>query len=820
MRALRRRAAATLFLTLAAAVPLAGCGESVDRGASGTGAGSLPLDTRSPVEPPGRRMRVLVQFHRPSLAQAMRQQRFGPGRQRAYVSSLRDEAVATQSSLRAKGVTLGRPVLFARVWNGFAATVSAHDLPKLRATGLRSEPVRRFYGAGAAGGVQPARRTVTGSGGSADRRVTVALLDSGVDRSAPALAGRVKRGLDAVGHDSDPSPAGAGERHGTAIATVLAQSLGRDGGRLLSVRVAGQRRDPASGATVEYGTTDELLEGLERAVDPDGNGDVADRAPVALVGLSSPYSGFADSPEAEASAGASTLGTLIVAAAGNQGPRAGAVGTIGSPAAAPSVLAVGALGGGGAPALPALRIGLATEDGRALLGGTLLGGDARPSRARVTGLAGPSQASPRLRGRALGGSALEYFGVDAAPRARGRVVVVPARSGTARTPSLATRAAAATGAGAVALVVCEPDARRALTALPAGAASIPVVGLRGSAARRALDLTKAGGDGDGDGAAFVARPDARRDSLPLAPARSSSQGPTYALAPKPDVAAPGSSGSGTHVVAGTSVAAARVAATAARLRAGDPGATPAEIAARLVATARGHGPAAAAGAGTVDLGRAAGARVVVEPWQVALPRQDAGGRFTAVRTVTVHNLAAGSATLTPQASMRGISFAFEPDRLELRPHASAQLSITATGSGRPAGYATGELRLGAARVPVALPVGPPPPAPLSPLTLEAAGARTTGVRFSAGAARAAGPALAVEPLGRLELVIVDASGRVVRQLTPSGGALDVLPGEYAYTLTAATGRSLRSGPYRFRATAHGPGGGTPTVRTSAPFRGR
>src|SRR3954453_14286853 len=99
----------------------------------------------------------------------------------------------------------------------------------------------------------------------------------------------------------------------------------------MSVGGAGVRRDPDTGGKVQYGTTDELLEGLERAVDPNGDGDVSDRGPVALVGVNSPYAGFPASPEAEAVNGAARLGTLAVAPAGNEGRRVGALGTIGSP---------------------------------------------------------------------------------------------------------------------------------------------------------------------------------------------------------------------------------------------------------------------------------------------------------------------------------------------------------------------------------------------------------------------------------------------------------------------------------------------------------
>ncbi|MFL5956985.1 MAG: S8 family serine peptidase, partial [Solirubrobacterales bacterium] len=481
-----------------------------------TEAGSLPFDGRSPLVPPAKEMRVLVELRRPSLATQAAGGAIAPGRQRAYVSSLRNEVRALRSALEAKGVRLRRPVLYARVWNGFAATVDTADLPEVRALGLRAEPVRRFYGAASA--VGSAQRAVRRG------QPVVALLDSS-------------------------------GRHGSDIEQVLAQALGPHGGGILRIPVAGPQRDPATGARTEYGTTDQLLTGFERTVDPNGDGDTSDHLPVALVGVNSPYAGFADSPEAVAAGAARALGTLVVAPAGNEGPGAG---TVGSPAAAPGVLAVGALDGGGAPALSEVRIGLATSEGRALLRGTLLGGTGRALRAEVETLAGPSQASPRERGRSLGGSPLEYFGVDAEPRAKGRVVIVPARRTAADGPSLSVRAAAAAESGAAALIVCEPDSRRHLTAIPGADTTIPVIGLSGTAARRALDLTRHGG-----GLAFVSAPRARSARGSLTPATTSSRGPSYALAPKPDIAAPGTArvGSG-GLVAGTSVAAARVGAAA------------------------------------------------------------------------------------------------------------------------------------------------------------------------------------------------------------------------------------------------------------------
>jgi hypothetical protein len=160
-----------------------------------------------------------------------------------------------------------------------------------------------------------------------------------------------------------------------------------------------------------------------------------------------------------------------------------------------------------------------------------------------------------------------------------------------------------------------------------------------------------------------------------------------------------------------------------------------------------------------------------------------------------------------------------PERIEVPPGGTRELEVTAavTGDGRPPGHLSGELRAGSGRATLALPVGPPPPAPLEELRVTERDGKTTGVRFTAGAVRRVEGGLEVQPLGDLTLDIVDSDGEVVRGLTPQGGARNLLPGEYAYTLTKEARAAIAKGVHRFRATAHGPAGGTAVVRTSPEF---
>ena len=62
-----------------------------------------------------------------------------------------------------------------------------------------------------------------------------------------------------------------------------------------------------------------MIAGLERAVDPNGDGDAHDAARIALLGVVEPFASFADSPEAQAVDGALALDMLVVAPAGNDG---------------------------------------------------------------------------------------------------------------------------------------------------------------------------------------------------------------------------------------------------------------------------------------------------------------------------------------------------------------------------------------------------------------------------------------------------------------------------------------------------------------------
>ena len=78
----------------------------------------------------------------------------------------------------------------------------------------------------------------------------------------------------------------------------------------------------------------------------------------------------------------------------------------------------------------------------------------------------------------------------------------------------------------------------------------------------------------------------------------------------------------------------------------------------------------------------------------------------------------------------------------------------------------------------------------------------------------------LDELERLALALVDADGTLRRRLTPPGGARDLLPAEYAYTLPAKALARLGAGTYRFRATARAPRSQQATTGRSASFTER
>ncbi len=195
--------------------------------------------------------------------------------------------------------------------------------------------------------------------------VRVAVLDSGIDYLHAALGGsgdpaefaandpaiiepgsfptaKVVGGYDFVGSawigsggppeapDPDPLDDGPGGGHGTHVAHII----GGVGGvapdvSLYAVKVCSSVSTSCSGLA--------LLNGMEFAADPNGDGDTSDHVDIINMSLGSPYGQVYDDDLSQAVENASAIGILTVASAGNSSDKPYVTG---SPAAAPSALSV------------------------------------------------------------------------------------------------------------------------------------------------------------------------------------------------------------------------------------------------------------------------------------------------------------------------------------------------------------------------------------------------------------------------------------------------------------------------------------------------
>ena len=113
------------------------------------------------------------------------------------------------------------------------------------------------------------------------------------------------------------------------------------GATVLPIRVAGWQPG-TDGRDLVYARSDQLIAGLDRAADPNGDGDAHDAVRVALIGVTEPYGAFTDDPEALAVQGALDLNTVVVVPAGNDGAAGPAFGSIAGPGASPAAIAVAA----------------------------------------------------------------------------------------------------------------------------------------------------------------------------------------------------------------------------------------------------------------------------------------------------------------------------------------------------------------------------------------------------------------------------------------------------------------------------------------------
>jgi hypothetical protein len=796
---------------------------------------------------------VIVVLKAPSLADrvAAAGGRATDAQERQWTSAAVAAEQQVLTTLAAHGVQVRVDYNYARVINGFSAALDSEAVALLErqpeVAGVY--PVRVAYPATisstllaknglAHGAAHRPEITLPGFDG---RGVTIAVLDTGVDRTQPFLRGRVQDGIDIL-PDGDfnatagtkPDDATRLERHGTEMAGLLVGAGGPEGlagvatgASVLPIRVAGWQQDVAGGWAV-YSRTDQLIAGLERAVDPNQDGDAHDAARIALLGVDAPYAAFADSPDARAVQGALDLDTLVVGAAGNDGPGGPAFGSLSSPGAAPAALSVGAAD---------LRsqteeVRVVVRDGLKVLVDRLLplAGAVLPAGRRELALTAPHGASSKSGpGGFLAAPSLDaFFDQDGVSLVAGRAALIRAGDD----PVSAVQNAARAGAAAIVLYG---------TQIPAGglgldeSVPVPVVAVPKDVARAALDaLARGGHPALSLGVSRVVKNGTSGGLAPFSSTglsfdwrvRPNLLGPGVALmTSEPSAAADGNPAYGT--VNGSSAAAATVAGAAALLAQ----ARPDLDAPALLSSLAGYGrllddtSVRSQGTGLVDVGAAAAAELASDPTALAFgPAARTNWRST--QKLTVRSLSTRLLRLrvaVPQAGGAGLALTARPDRFELRPGGKVTIRITASFSGTPSTGppAEGTIEILSRstlpiRVPWVIPFGRDQTPLLSGVRLvkksfKPSDTQPVVLSFRAGGLTPGEDGTQIHPVGRLDMVLTNADGTQLGLLVRMR---DLLPGSYAFGLTGRdpNGNILPAGDYKLTLTAIPPDGSKATRR--------
>jgi subtilisin family serine protease len=829
MRAPRRLSFLVAIAAVAGGLAVALAAGGTDPSGTTTASWRGLVDTRADVSLAGR---YVVVLKTPSLGQRLATEGYATeAQERAWTSQAFAAQRQVLTTLALEGASVQPEFSYARVLDGFAAPLDPQAVALLeRNPEIQGVyPVRAAFPAslsssvlsGPAFAAASGRRVNVSLPGFDGDGVTIALLDTGVDASQPFLHGHVLPGYDEIDHSdgqngarTDPQDASLVERHGTEMAGLLVGAGGpaglhgvAPGADVLPIRVAGWQLD-ASGADAVYARSDQLIAGLERAVDPNGDGDAHDAARIALVGVAEPYAAFADDPEAQAVQGATDLSTLVVAPAGNDGAAGPAFGSVAGPAGAPAALAVAA--SDGRATLPTVRLVLRRGLDVILDRKVPLAGAVAPSRSLSLAVA-----EPRATTGTVGATAADFFDARGFSTVAGKAVVVPAGGDPAAT---ATRAARA-GAAAVVLYG---------SALPADslglsdALSVPVVSVPTADALELLAARRAGASvGIALGRASEPANTANGDVAPF-----SSRGLAFDGRLKPDLAAPGISlatsepgraadGSPSWgTVDGTSGAAATVAGAAALLAQVRPALDASDLKSLLVGNADASGAATAVGAGELDLGAAAVGEVSASPATLTFGTWS-GPHWRAAQTVTVRNVSSRRLQLSLAVASDGdpeaLRFTVKPAAVALKAGAETTVTVEVAAPHRPTAAAiTGALRIspaGAAtlRVPFALASQVPATrllskATISKTTFTPSDTSPAILTVQAGRLAEQGGAVQIAPVARLDLLLYDADGRFRGVL---GRVRDLLPGSYSFGITGRDATSVRlpPGSYQVRLVA-------------------
>jgi hypothetical protein len=225
-------------------------------------------------------------------------------------------------------------------FNGVSLTVSEAEVPKLRQLPYvkavyPDTPVHALAATPGDNITRIGADRVWSSLGSRGAGVVVAIIDTGIDYTHPALGGGIGRGFKVIGgydfvnKDADPMD---DNLHGTHVAGIVAGNSDDLVGVAPDASLLAYKVLNAFGS----GTTSDVLAGIERAVDPNGDGDLSDHADVGNMSLGG--TGNPDDALSQAVDNATAAGMVFCIAAGNEGDFH----RIGSPGTSRSAITVGA----------------------------------------------------------------------------------------------------------------------------------------------------------------------------------------------------------------------------------------------------------------------------------------------------------------------------------------------------------------------------------------------------------------------------------------------------------------------------------------------
>ena len=304
------------------------------------------------------RQRVIVRLTQPAAAQADGPSAQGLAQQAAQVQQ--GTVVGAARALDANARVLGTLKI---VLNAVMLDIDAAALPALAANpNVASISLVRDYELDLTETVPYIGATAVQDMGYDGTGVVVAIIDSGIDYTHEAFGGsgdpadfeandptiiepgtfptdKVIGGYDFVGSnwpdtseepDPDPLDDGAGGGHGTHVADITGGKLGvAPGVKFYALKVCSSVSTACSGVA--------MMQALEFAVDPNGDGNTADHVDVLNMSIGSNYGDPRYDDTSAAVNNASAIGVLTVASSGNSGDKPYAHGT---PGAATTALAV------------------------------------------------------------------------------------------------------------------------------------------------------------------------------------------------------------------------------------------------------------------------------------------------------------------------------------------------------------------------------------------------------------------------------------------------------------------------------------------------